>query len=349
MDHERYRHMHGHSKPSMKKVVFEVALKSKKQIAEETMAFLFEKPKGFHFKAGQHIRMTLINPLETDSEDNSRFFSLANSPQQKNLVIAIRMRDTAFKRVLRRMQIGDKVRIEILLENPHGSFALHKDGSKPAVFLIGGIGIVPAFSMIKDAIERKLPHKIFLFYSNRRPEDAPFLDELQNLVKQHSSFKFIPTMTEPEKSAQQWKRETGYITRSMIKRYINDLKSPIYYIAGLPEMVDAMRKLLTDSGINEDDMRAEEFTGFNLNEMRGTMMHDVSSHKGKNHIVFIAIAVIILAVVILHVGAVTSIFKSGLDTSFLKNPIFFLMVVLMFVIIPFKLKHLSGFMRREKK
>ena len=66
----------------------------------------------------------------------------------------MRMRDTAFKRVLGQMQIKEKVLIEILLEVPHGGFALHDDPSKPAVFLIGGIGIVPAFSMIKDAKER---------------------------------------------------------------------------------------------------------------------------------------------------------------------------------------------------
>src|SRR3990167_10380726 len=113
----------------------------------------------------------------------------------------MRMTDSAFKRVLGQMQIGEKVLIQILLNSPHGSFLIHDDASKPAVFLIGGIGIVPAFSMIKDAIERKLPHKIFLFYSNRRPEDAPFLDELENLAKQNLSFKLIATMTEPEKSA----------------------------------------------------------------------------------------------------------------------------------------------------
>src|SRR5207302_879635 len=170
---QRNHKMHGtfllnHVRPlSMKRVAYEVALKEKKQLAEGTIAFVFEKPNGFHFKAGQHIRMTLIHPPETDSEGNSRFFSLANSPQEKDLVIAMRMRDTAFKRVLGRLQIGDKVRIEILLKSPHASFTLHDDPSKPAVFLIGGIGIVPAFSMIKDATERKLPHPLFLFYSNR--------------------------------------------------------------------------------------------------------------------------------------------------------------------------------------
>lgn len=253
-----------HSRPSMKKAAFEVALKDKKQIAEGTIAFVFEKPKDFHFKAGQHIRMTLINPPETDSDGNSRFFSLANSPEEEDLLIAMRMRDTAFKRVLERMQIGDRVLIEMLLESPHGSFALHDDTSRPAVFLIGGIGIVPAFSMIKDAIERKLPGTIFLFYSNRRPEDAPFLDELQNLAKQNPSFKLIATMTQTQKSAKSWPGETGYIDHAMLKRYVDDLKSPIYYIAGLPDIVSAMRTLLKDSGVNEDSIRAEEFSGFTL-------------------------------------------------------------------------------------
>jgi ferredoxin-NADP reductase len=251
----------------MNKMAFEVALMDKRLVAEGTIAFVFEKPKDFHFKAGQHVRMTLIDPPETDSEGNSRFFSLANSPQEKDLIIAMRMRDTAFKRVLERMQIGDKVLIEILLESPHGSFALHNDPSIPAVFIIGGIGIVPAFSMIKDAIERKLPHKIFLFYSNRRPEDTPFLDDLERWARENPSFKLIATMTEPEKSAKLWPGETGKINRSMLKKHVDDLEAPIYYVAGLPEMVSAMKTMLIGLGVNEEHIRAEEFTGFNLNEI----------------------------------------------------------------------------------
>ncbi len=223
--------------------------------------------------AGQHVRMTLIRPPETNSEGNSRFFSLANSPQEADLVIAMRMRDTAFKRVLGRMPIGNKVRIETLLNSPHGSLMLHDDASKPAVFLIGGIGIVPAFSMIKDALERKLPHPLFLFYSNRRPEDAPFLDELEQLAKQHPSFTLIATLTKPEKKASSWRGETGHIDHSMMKRYVNDLESPVYYIAGLPEMVSAMKTVLTDSGVSEDNIRAEEFSGFTMGQ------HDMTHSK----------------------------------------------------------------------
>lgn len=341
--------MHGHfpsghsGPPNPKNIVeYEVVLKGKKQIAEGTMAFIFEKPKEFHFRAGQHIRMTLINPPEADIEGNSRFFSLASSPKNSDLVIAMRMRDTAFKRVLGQMQIGGKVKIQIRLDSPHGSFTLHDDVSKPAVFIIGGIGIVPAFSMIKDAVERKLPHKILLFYSNRQPEDAPFLEELKNLAKKNSSFKLIATITEPEKSAKSWRGETGFIDQAMLTKYVDDLESPIYYIAGLPEMVSAMKTMLTSAGVNEDSIRAEEFTGFNLNEMQSMGgMHGAANHKRMSHVLFAIVALAIILIVILHVVAATS--------SLINNPIPYVMIGLMLVIVPFKLKHLLSFMHRKKK
>ncbi len=135
---------------------------------------------------------------------------------------------------------------------------------------MGGIGIVPAYSMIKDAIQRNLPHKMFLFYSNRRPEDAPFLAELQDLAKQNASFELIATIIEPEKSAQSWQGETGIIDRAMLEKYVDDLKSPIYYVAGLPDMVGAMQTMLAEVGVRKDNIRAEEFAGFEMGHDKET-------------------------------------------------------------------------------
>ncbi len=349
MDHQRYRRMHGHTMPSMKKAEFEVALKGKKQIAAGTMAFVFEKPNGFQFRAGQHIRMTLIDPSETDNEDNSRFLSLASTPQDADLVIAMRMRDTAFKRVLGRMQIGETALIQILLDVPDGAFALHEDASKPAVMLAGGIGVVPAYSMIKDATERKLPHKIFLFYSNRRPEDAPYLDELQQLEKQNPSFKLIATMTEPEKSAQSWQGETGFINHSMLRRYVDDPQASIYYIAGLPEMVSAMKRLLTDLGINEGYIQAEEFSGFTMEHNKDRTIHGMGLGilKGKRHRVLVGVVLMIIAFVILHAVAAHSIYKAGGFS--LKNPLSYLMIGGLLVVAAFKLTYLWRFKRSKGK
>jgi ferredoxin-NADP reductase len=40
------------------------------------------------------------------------------------------------------------------------------------------------------------------------------------------------------------------------------LRGPIYYIAGPPAMVAATRRTLSEVGVDEDDIRTEEFAGY---------------------------------------------------------------------------------------
>jgi len=241
------------------KNMYKTKLLKKQDVAEGTMAFTVEKPAGFEFKAGQSIDLFLINPPETDAEGNKRAFSLVSAPQDPELMIATRMRDTAFKRVLKNLPEGT----ELDLDGPWGDLTLHNDTSKTAVFLVGGIGVTPFHSMVKDAALRKLLHKIVMFYSNRRPEDAAFLSELTELQQQNPNYKLVATMTEMDKSQQPWSGETGYITGEMVKKYLGDaLNSSIYYIAGPPAMVAAMRKLANEIGINDDYIKTEEFVGY---------------------------------------------------------------------------------------
>jgi NAD(P)H-flavin reductase len=107
-----------------------------------------------------------------------------------------------------------------------------------------------------------LPNRIVLFYSNRRPEDAPFLAELQSLERDNLKYKFIASMTEMEKSHQPWNGETGLITQEMLGRHLKGAASPIYYIAGPPAMVKGLHEMLTKAGTNNGDIRTEEFAGY---------------------------------------------------------------------------------------
>src|SRR5438876_348459 len=106
--HERMMKKHGGSAgddQAMQKAAYTITQKAKREIAEDTMAFTFERPKDMSFTAGQHVRMTLIDPPETDAEGDSRFFSIASSPIEPDLLFAMRMRDTAFKRVMSSLPI----------------------------------------------------------------------------------------------------------------------------------------------------------------------------------------------------------------------------------------------------
>src|SRR5438270_3530204 len=242
----------------MAAATFTSKLKKKETLAEGTIGFYFAKPADFQFKAGQYMDLTLVDPPETDAEGNIRSFSIASAPEEEHLLFATRMRDTAFKRFLRTAALDTEVK----MEGPMGSFTLHNNSSKPAVFLAGGIGITPFSSIIRHAVKAKLPHRLYLFYSNRRPEDAAFMDVLGQSEKENPNFKFIPSMSEMNKSAQTWNGETGFINKEMLARHLAALQGPIYYVAGPPAMVAAMRQMLIGSSVDEDDIRTEEFAGY---------------------------------------------------------------------------------------
>jgi ferredoxin-NADP reductase len=238
--------------------IFKSRLTRREEVAEGTMSFHFEKPPGFQFKAGQFIDLTLLNPLEVDSEGTLRTLSMASAPFETELMFATRMRDTAFKRVLKTLPPNS----EVTLEGPMGSLTLHNNPKKPAVFLAGGIGITPFLSMILQATHERLPHSLSLFYSNRRPEDASFMNLLSGAQQANQNFRFVPTMTKMENSQSGWNGEIGVINREMLARHLPGLQGPIYYIAGPPALVAAMRQMLIEAGVDEDDIRSEEFGGY---------------------------------------------------------------------------------------
>ncbi len=237
---------------------YRVKLKKRFLVAERTMAFQFEKPPGFTFRPGQWIDITLLNPGETDAEGNTRRFSIASAPYDDFLAVVTRLRDTAFKRQLSDLPLNTEVK----LEGPSGDLRLHSKTAHAAVFLVGGIGITPVHSILLQAAHDQLAHQIFVFFSNRRPEDTVFLEELTNLQKENPNFTLIATMTGMEKSTHSWNGETARLDETLLRKYLTDAKSPIYYLVGPSNMVNGVHEMLNRAGIDDDDIRRDEFEGY---------------------------------------------------------------------------------------
>src|ERR1700726_4004464 len=239
---------------------YRMTLVDRQQIASDTMAFWFEPDDGyFEFRAGQHVDLVFAQPQQGCENDNFRTFSLASSPQEKkSIMIAMRMRKTVFKGALQCAALGTK----FVVSRPRGSFTLHKDATRSAVFLAGGIGIAPIRSILQHATQERLPHKLYLFYSNREADDAAFIEEFESLTAQNPNFTFIPTVTGHRTIS--WPYEKGHINREMLTRYLLGLNGPIYYVAGPSGMVTAMTDLLNSSGVSDDDIKTEEFGDYKL-------------------------------------------------------------------------------------
>ncbi len=238
--------------------IFDTRLRRRETVAEGTMAFYFDRPPGFNFEAGQFASFTLVDPPERDDAGDMRTFSLASAPYQGELMIATRMRDTAFKRCLRALPDGAPLEVD----GPYGEFTLRADASRPVAMLAGGIGITPFLSMLRHAARTNDGRRRYLFYSNRRPEDAAFLDELRELERADPNLRLIATMAEMEKSSRPWSGETGFIREDLLRKTFDDLAVPLYYAAGPPDMVAAMTQFLTRAGVARAAVIAEEFAGY---------------------------------------------------------------------------------------
>jgi ferredoxin-NADP reductase len=164
-------------------------------------------------------------------------------------MIATRMREGShFKRALKALPPGAKVR----LSGPLGDMTLHEDATRAAVLIAGGIGITPFRSMLAQAEHDRLGHELFLIYSNRRREQAAFLDELESLARRNPRFRLRALMTDTE----------GMLDEKELARFTAAARAPVYYLAGPPAMVEAMKKILERNGVGPDDVRSEEFFGY---------------------------------------------------------------------------------------
>lgn len=235
----------------------ETTLLRSEVVAENTMAFHFSRPPGFRHRAGQSVTLTLPRLHETDG-GATRTFTIASAPHETELMVATRLRDSAFKRALKTATPGTVA----LLEGPDGDMTLHEDAARPAVFLAGGIGVTPFLAMIRHATHERLPQRLRLFYSNGRPESAAFLNELEEHQYLNPNYRLIATMTEPERSIVSWWGETGFIGRGMLERHLAGFLAPVYYIAGPAPMTDAMQNMLQAMGVDERDVKCEPFPGY---------------------------------------------------------------------------------------
>lgn len=237
---------------------FIIQLKQKQQLAHDTIGYFFEKPKDLLFKAGQFGSFTLLDSTEINVKNKMRSLSFASPPSANDLLIATRFRNSVFKRKLNQLPIG----AEIKLTASYGSFTLNEDLKSPAVFITGGIGVAPIRSIVLENIQEKVQRSITVFFSNRRPEDAPFLQELMSLASKHSRFKLIANMTRIHCSDVTWQGEIGYIDSNLLNKYIDDLLIPIYYLVGPAGFVKAMRQTLVNEGVDGINIKTEEFCGY---------------------------------------------------------------------------------------
>ncbi len=226
----------------------EVGYISKSEVSPGVFTFRFSRPAGFSFVAGQFFKLTL--------GDASKYFSFS-SPVTDNgfLEFTTRMSGSDFKKRLDGLRTGNNV----LFDGPMGSLK-YSSSDGGAVFLAGGIGITPFFSILSTL--RSLGEKIdvVLVYGSRSYEDIIFRQELEAIEGSGVGLRVVHVLSNP--SGGDVGCRGGFITAGLLSEEISDYSERKFYVCGPPKMVESMRVVLSELGVSVDEVVFESFTGY---------------------------------------------------------------------------------------
>ena len=225
-----------------------------REVAKGTLLVTFAVENYPEYRPGAYFWVELPNRGHDDEKGLRRHISLVTSPTEGVVGLATRLRDSAFKRTLAELQVGD----EVVVEEPKGSFLLPEDTDEKYVFVAGGIGITVFRSMLRYVRDKGLPYEVTLVYSNRDRESAAFLDELEELEGDVPGLKVVLTMTDDEG----WEGEARRIDAELLRDHLGDLGGYHFLVAGPPEMTDAVVDALDSAGVPEAQVLAGKFSGY---------------------------------------------------------------------------------------
>lgn len=143
------------------------------------------------------------------------------------------------------------------VEGPYGDFFTEEmlQAGTPLVFLAGGIGITPILSLLQsDVLEPDRP--VFLIWSVSKQEDLFFMDFLESL-NELPHFSLRITLTQ--------ETTLDYDTGRISREYLEELgvdehySNGEFYLCGPPLMMESIRKLLLQEGVDRQRIHEENF------------------------------------------------------------------------------------------
>ncbi|MFZ1250635.1 MAG: YHS domain-containing protein [Candidatus Microsaccharimonas sp.] len=223
-----------------------LTLASKEKLVDNVWAFRFEADTPISWTPGQFIRVEVPHD-NPDNEGTKRWFTISSTPHDSYIQITTRVTDTTFKQALAALSIGGTIN---LVEQPDGDF-VWQESEKPLVFIAGGIGITPFYSMLKARGHSGQPVLATLIY-NGRTDDLPFKAEFDEASKRHPEFHVHYVIGDQ-------------LTVNKLTRIVPELALSEVYVSGPEPMVEALGEQLRASGISDQNLHEDFFPHYNKN------------------------------------------------------------------------------------
>ncbi len=276
---------------------FECTVRSNHNVATFIKEYVLELPEGeeMEFESGGYIQIDIpeysCSFKEFDIEEEYRAdwdkfdlwkynatnddpgfyraYSMANHPAEGNIV----MLNVRIATPPRGMDVppgvassfifnckpGDKV----MVSGPYGEFFI-KDTDNEMVYIGGGAGMAPLRSHLFHLFHTlKSGRTVSYWYGARSLREVFYMDQFQEIEKAFPNFKFHLALSDPQPE-DNWTGFTGFIHQVLHDEYLANHEAPEdieYYTCGPPMMLTALKKMLWDLGVPEENLDCDDFGG----------------------------------------------------------------------------------------
>ncbi len=207
------------------------------------------EPLQFH--AGQYV------DIQIPGTDHKRSFSMSNTPAVADRLdfMIKHYPGGQFSSLLKdELAPGD----ELSVKGPYGVFILREHSDSDLIFIGGGAGMAPIWSLLNYMADNGIQRSAVYYYGARTRRDLFHLAELNRLAERMPNFRFVPALSEPA-ADEDWDGEVGLIT-DVVDRLEGDLSDHEGYLCGPPPMIDASIPMLGAHGLPEAKIFFDKFT-----------------------------------------------------------------------------------------
>ena len=199
-----------------------------------------------------------------------RAYSMANYPEEKGVVkfnIRIATPPPGSEGIspgqMSSWVFGLKPGDKVTVYGPFGEF-FAKDTDAEMVFIGGGAGMAPMRSHIFDQLKRlDSKRKISFWYGARSLREMFYVEDYDGLAADNENFDWHVALSDPQPE-DDWDGLTGFIHNVLFEEYLKNHPAPEdceYYMCGPPMMNAAVIKMLTDLGVEPENIMLDDFGG----------------------------------------------------------------------------------------
>ena len=208
----------------------------------------------FSYLPGQFLTLT----LPVGEKPIRRSYTISSSPTQGyycEITVKREEHGAGSGYLHDRVKVGDTIEVQA----PSGKFVFTGTEADSVVLIAGGVGITPMMSITRAMTDMAWEGDIYFIVACRDPEHFIFEEELRRLRARHPNLYVFAAMSRLDQDLDGYRK--GRLSPELLAEWVPEIASRRIHVCGPPAMMDAVKAMLAELDVPQDNLHTESFGG----------------------------------------------------------------------------------------